>query len=141
MSRRATRPIYGVSSRSSGGCPTGDNCLTSDLLVDLYALAENMETLIGQLFPEAKTQSNVITKIKSVAFMNDYTYVRFVWISRHPDVQFTPYKMNSNGSIYKDPSSGLRVLSWAGVELRNIYREFNLESSVDKDPLFKNVLF
>ena len=46
------------------------------------------------------SKSTVITKIKSMAFMNDYTYVRFLWIKRHPQFQFDPTNMTSRWDLY-----------------------------------------
>jgi len=138
MSRYSTSSFYGVTTRPVK-YPTTDTSITLDLLVDVFALVEKLSLVVDKFFPPIETSSKIISEMKAFALMNDYTFVRFAWISRHPNLEFNPYVMNPNGTVFIDAVTGLQKLNWAGYEIMNIYHEFKKDPS--NDPLFKNVLF
>jgi hypothetical protein len=47
-----------------------------------------VQDIVEQFFPATVTKSTAITKINAYAFMNDFTYVRFVWMKRNPGMFF-----------------------------------------------------
>jgi hypothetical protein len=115
--------------------------MTIDLLTELYTMVDKMMTIVDALFPETAAVSTIITKIKSMAFMNDYTFIRFVWITDPENTgrKFRPYRLKG-GSLTElelDPTNGLPILSSDGYEIYNLYRQYNLDWT--KDPLFNNV--
>jgi hypothetical protein len=97
-------------------CTAEDTCMTDILLQQFLDIVESVKTVVQEFFPASNLMSTAITKIKSLAFLNDYTYVRFMWISRHP------------GMIFDDNNLSLRY------EIKDIYLEFGL-TSWDTDPL------
>lgn len=97
-------------------CTTEDACMTDILMQQFLDIVESVKQVIAEFFPAISTQSSLITKIRSMAFLNDYTYVRFVWISRHPGMIFDIYN---------------RSLQY---EILDIYLEFGLSTWVN-DPL------
>lgn len=97
-------------------CTTEDTCMTDILLQQFLDIIESVKTVVQEFFPAQSVTSSVITKIKSLAFLNDFTYVRFLWISRHP------------GMIFDDNNLSLRY------EIKDIYLEFGL-TSWNTDPL------
>lgn len=90
--------------------------MTNILLLNFLDIVDSVNAVVKEFFPAAIATSSAITKIKSLAFLNDYTYVRFLWISRHP------------GMIFDDNNLSLRY------EIKDIYLEFDL-TSWNTDPL------
>jgi hypothetical protein len=114
--------------------------MSLEILTELIELTEKALMIVDNLFPAISTQSAVVVKVKSFAFMNDYTYVRFVWLTRpkNSDRTFKPYRLkNATTGELLLSSNGLPILSSDGIELYNIYRDYGIDSS--NDPLFKNV--
>jgi hypothetical protein len=115
--------------------------MTIDLLTDLYSMIDKMMMIVDDLFPESAATSTIITKIKSMAFMNDYTFIRFVWITNPDNTgrKFRPYRLKgaSTTEVELNPTNGLPILSSDGYEIYNLYRQYSLDWT--KDPLFKNV--
>ena len=97
-------------------CTTEDLCMTNTLLLNFLEIIDSVNAVVKEFFPAAIVTSSAITKIKSLAFLNDYTYVRFLWISRHP------------GMIFDDNNLSLCY------EIKDIYLEFGL-TSWTTDPL------
>jgi len=97
-------------------CTAEDTCMTDILLQQFLDIVESVKTVVQEFFPASNLMSTAITKIKSLAFLNDYTYVRFMWISRHP------------GMIFDNNNLSLRY------EIKDIYLEFGL-TSWNTDPL------
>ena len=97
-------------------CTTEDACMTDILLQQFLDIVDSVKKVVQEFFPAQSVTSSVITKIKSLAFLNDFTYVRFLWISRHP------------GMIFDNDNLSLRY------EIKDIYLEFGL-TSWDVDPL------
>lgn len=84
-------------------CVPEDICLTKELLLKFYGLVEKVKEVVGGFNyggGSGEAKSMIITKIKTMAFMNDYTYVRFLWIKRHPHFQFDPTNMTSRWDLY-----------------------------------------
>jgi len=97
-------------------CTTEDACMTDILLQQFLDIVDSVKKVVQEFFPAQSVTSSVIAKIKSLAFLNDFTYVRFLWISRHP------------GMIFDNDNLSLRY------EIKDIYLEFGL-TSWDVDPL------
>ena len=97
-------------------CTTEDACMTDILMQQFLDIVESVKAVVQEFFPAVNLTSVVIAKIKSLAFLNDYTYVRFLWISRHP------------GMIFDNNNLSLRY------EIKDIYLEFGLSTWVN-DPL------
>ena len=97
-------------------CTAEDTCMTDILLQQFLDIIDSVKTVVQEFFPAQSVTSSVITKIKSLAFLNDFTYVRFLWISRHP------------GMIFDNNNLSLRY------EIKDIYLEFGL-TSWNTDPL------
>lgn len=91
-------------------CDTNDICLTRDLLVQFFNAIDAAQDVVEQLFPATTATSSFVTKISAFAFMNDYTYVRFIWISRNPGVLFDTRNLHQC------------------YQLLEIYYEFHLDS-------------
>jgi len=106
--------LYGATRISA--CVIEDTCLTQTLLVKFYTIVENVQTIVEQLFPAITAKSTAVTKIRAYAFMNDFTFVRFMWINRHP------------GMIFDVNNISLRYA------IKDIYLEFKLATWVN-DPL------
>ena len=104
-------------------CPANDNlCLTKELLQKFETIVTSTIALIDTVSRlNAKAVSTLIVKITSFAFMNDFTYVRFVWMQRHPKMIFDPMNMS------------LRY------EILRIYLEFEMTSWVN-DPLVNTLM-
>jgi len=85
-------------------CSAANICLTEELLLKFYGLVGKVGELIDTVdysrSSSGTANSTVITKIKSLAFMNDYTYVRFVWIREHPTRNFNPSNMTDRWDLY-----------------------------------------
>ena len=80
------KPIYGDGYLTQ--CNSFDTCLYKELMINFYNAVSNTLDLIA-LFPEPViVRSELITKIPAYAFMNDYTFVRFMWMSANRDKQF-----------------------------------------------------
>jgi len=101
-------------------CIVEDACMTGILLQQFLDIVESVKTVVQEFFPASNLMSAAIAKIKSLAFLNDFTYVRFLWISRHP------------GMIFDDNNLSLRY------EIKDIYLEFGL-TSWDEDPLINTL--
>ena len=97
-------------------CTTEDACMTDILMQQFFEIVESVRLVVHEFFPATIATSSLITKIRAMAFLNDYTYVRFLWISRHP------------GMIFDDNNLSLRY------EIKDIYLEFGL-TSWTTDPL------
>lgn len=97
-------------------CTTEDACMTDILMQQFLDIVESVKAVVQEFFPAQIITSSGITKIRSLAFLNDYTYVRFLWISRHP------------GMIFDANNLSLRY------EIKDIYLEFGL-TSWTTDPL------
>jgi hypothetical protein len=97
-------------------CTAEDACMTDILLQQFLDIVESVRLVVQEFFPAVNITSSTVTKIKSLAFLNDFTYVRFMWISRHP------------GMIFDDNNLSLRY------EIKDIYLEFGL-TSWTTDPL------
>lgn len=80
-------PIYGVSNKIQQ-CDTTSICMTEILLKTFYALTNEVQNIVETLFPAIVTKATIVTKMKAFAYMNDFTYVRFVWMNRHPGMFF-----------------------------------------------------
>jgi hypothetical protein len=109
-------PISQTYGSDGNPCTAEDTCMTDILLQQFLDIVESVKTVVQEFFPASNLMSTAITKIKSLAFLNDYTYVRFMWISRHP------------GMIFDDNNLSLRY------EIKDIYLEFGL-TSWNVDPL------
>ena len=97
-------------------CTTEDACMTDILLQQFLDIVDSVKAVVQEFFPASNLMSAAIAKIRSLAFLNDYTYVRFLWISRHP------------GMIFDANNLSLRY------EIKDIYLEFGLSTWVN-DPL------
>ena len=113
---KGIEPISQTYGSDGNPCTAEDTCMTDILLQQFLDIVESVKTVIQEFFPAVNLTSTAITKIKSLAFLNDYTYVRFMWISRHP------------GMIFDDNNLSLRY------EIKDIYLEFGL-TSWNVDPL------
>lgn len=114
-----TQNIYGAKASDYGPvdvCVLEDTCMTDILMQQFLDVVESVKQVIAEFFPATTATSSLITKIAAFAFMNDYTYVRFVWISRHPGMIFD----NNNITLQ--------------YEILDIYLEFGLSTWVN-DPL------
>jgi hypothetical protein len=117
--------VYGSGIQASTGsiiqCNTNDICLTRELLSFFYWSIQRSQDVVEQLFPATTATSAFVTKIQAFAWMNDYTFVRFVWLQEHPGQLF--YTTNV---IHR-------------YELLDIYLRFNL-TSWGTDPDVKDLL-
>ena len=59
-------------------CTTEDNCMTNTLLLNFLEIVDSVNAVVKEFFPAAIVTSSTITKITALAFLNDYTYVRFL---------------------------------------------------------------
>jgi hypothetical protein len=114
-----SKSIYGIKKTST--CEPADTCLTEILLKTFYNTIDKLQDVIGQFFPSVNSQSTIITKMRAYAFMNDYTYVRFVWINKNQNKKFDP-----------------TILSLR-YEILDIYLQHNL-TSWKTDPLVNNLI-
>ena len=69
-------------------CDMTDLCLTRELLSFLFQSIDATQVVVKNLFPATVATSAFVTKIKAFAWMNDFTFVRFVWMQRNPDKSF-----------------------------------------------------
>lgn len=113
---KGIEPISQTYGSDGTPCTAEDTCMTNILLLNFLDIVDSVNAVVKEFFPAAIATSSAITKIKSLAFLNDYTYVRFLWISRHP------------GMIFDDNNLSLRY------EIKDIYLEFDL-TSWNTDPL------
>jgi len=96
-------------------------CMSSTLLQQFLTVVKTATQIISTFFPATNSSSTIITKILSLARLNDYTYVRFVWISRHKGMFFDPTNM------------ALRY------ELLDIYLQYSLKDWI-YDPLVNTLM-
>lgn len=103
------KQIYGIKKQALpeieviSDCSAANICLTEELLRKFYGLVGKVGDLINTIDYTAGTggtKSTIIVKIKSMAFMNDYTYVRFMWIQDHPNYQFDPNNITARWDLY-----------------------------------------
>ena len=59
-------------------CTTEDTCMTNTLLLNFLEIVDSVNAVVKEFFPAAIVTSSTITKITALAFLNDYTYVRFL---------------------------------------------------------------
>jgi hypothetical protein len=69
-------------------CTVEDACMTGILLQQFLDIVESVKLAVQEFYPPSNVVSSAIAKIRSLAFLNDFTYVRFLWISRHPGMIF-----------------------------------------------------
>jgi hypothetical protein len=101
--------LYGATRISA--CTFEDTCLTQTLMVKFYTIVENIQTIVEQLFPTISAKSSVIAKVRAYAYMNDFTFVRFIWINRHPGMIFDTNNLSLRYAI-KDIYLEFKLSSW-----------------------------
>lgn len=116
--------IWGDGANSAEGnivqCDTNDICLTRELLAFFFRSIDATQDIVENLFPATTATSAFVTKIQAYAWMNDFTFVRFVWLQRNPGKLF----------YETDPRQCYALL--------DIYLEFNLTSWIT-DPIVKDL--
>ncbi len=84
--------VYGSGIESSSGqliqCDTNNICLTRELLSFFFWSIQRSQDVVEQLFPETTASSPFVTRVNAFAWMNDYTFVRFMWMNEHPGELF-----------------------------------------------------
>jgi hypothetical protein len=97
MRRTGNKPIYGGFSAKS--CtpatkpdPVVDPCDSTAMLTAFVAMIESMRVVVKEFFPATTVTGAMITTINATAAMNNFTYVRFVWIMdpNHKGIVFAP---------------------------------------------------
>jgi hypothetical protein len=101
--------LYGATRISA--CTIEDTCLTETLMVKFNTVVENIQTIVEQLFPSILAKSSAITKARAYAYMNDYTFVRFIWIKRHPGMIFDTNNLSLRYAI-KDIYLEFKLSTW-----------------------------
>ena len=122
--RGLSKSIYGAAKRAAAvpklACSTEAICLTPALLEAFYSIVGLTETLIQENYKPGAAVSMILAKMPARAFVNDFTFVRLVWISRHPD---TVFDFKNTDLAY---------------EIKDIYLSHGLTSWIS-DPLVKNL--
>ena len=109
----SSKHLYDSGSGASGRiaqCDTNDICLTRELLTFFFQSIDATQDVVENLFPATVATSAFVTKIHAYAWMNDYTFVRFVWMHRNKCKMFYTTDINQR------------------YELLDIYFEFHLTS-------------
>lgn len=119
MGRRSGRiPVYGqacVQQATNGPTPSpcnaDDICLTQELVEKFAIIVGLTEELAGTALKTTEAYSQIIVKADARVFMNDWTYVRFVWMTRHPGYIFDPNNLALRREI-KDIYLGIGSNDW-----------------------------
>lgn len=116
MRRNVSKSIYGICRGRATAPPVAIACDMTEVLTSLETLIANVSTVITEFFPAISVSTAVVTRVRSMAFMNDYTFVRFVWLQRHQD------------KIFDHTNTVIRA------QIKDIYLEFGL-TTWEVDPL------
>jgi hypothetical protein len=124
--RGLARPIYGVSKRIATKppplvCSPEDVCLTPDLLEKFISIVELTETLVRENYKPGATISMIVAQMPARARVNDYIFVRFMWLSRQPPNTVFDY---TNPDL--------------PYEIKDIYLSYGMTSWIN-DPLVKDL--
>lgn len=121
MGRRGRVPLYGpVCSPATPvqPCNGADICLTGEFLTKFVSILTLTEEMINTSRLSGTATSTIIAKVPSSVFMNDWTYVRFVWMNLHKDKIFDPMNIQLRYQI-KDIYLRLGWSSWRDDSLVN----------------------
>ncbi len=84
-------------------CVPENICLTNELLLKFYRLVGKVGDVIDTITytaGDSTAKSLIVSKMNAYARMNDFTYVRFMWMKRHQNFQFDPNNMTSRWDLY-----------------------------------------
>ena len=124
--RGLAKSIYGLAKRVAVAAPkmacnTDAICLTPALLEAFYSIVGLTETLVQENYKPGATVSMIVAQMPARARVNDYMFVRFMWLSRQPPNTVFDY---ANPEL--------------PYEIKDIYLSYGMTSWIN-DPLVKNL--